>query len=444
MHTVLIVDDEPAVVEALTAQLLPLGVWIEGAYSGDEALSLLDSQPAVIIADYLMPGMRGDDFLIEAHRRVPMSRLILLTGQAGAENVGKVVNHARLFRYIAKPWEVEDIRITVRQALESYENERELKERIHLTQEMLLYLQALLACEQLAELPILRSSWEKRLFPSGNPTTSAQQEAEKIFLHAYQLREAHLQLLAELESQVQARTAHLVAAMQELKALTSQREAWIKIVSHDLRGPLSGLRQLAAILREGKADAATLTRYGEILQRSLTELEHYVKSLLDLTRLSQKEIAFHREVIAWEVIAQRLYALILPQLEVKGIQWKAEVAPLTSLGDSTYTLEALYNIVANAVKYTPTGGTVSFRVGPYSEGVLIEISDTGIGMTPEEVARLWDPAQRRSRPGTAGEKGTGLGLPVAHAILSQQGVSIEVESAPQKGTTFRLYWRSFA
>lgn len=442
MHTILVVDDEPAVVEALTAQLLPLEVWIEGAYSGEEALELLERRPAVVIADYLMPGMRGDDFLIAVHQRLPQSRLILLTGQAGAENVGKVVNHARLFRYIAKPWEVEDLRLTVRQALESYEHEAALTERIHLTQGLLDYMQALLTCEQLSDLEALVAQWQTRLFPGDAPSTVAREEAERIFSHASAMRSAHLQLLNELERLVEARTAHLAAAVQELKALTSQREAWIKIVSHDLRGPLGALRQLSALLRQ--SDPAALTRYVDILERTLSELERYVKNLLDLSRLSHREIALQSEVFAWEEMAKRLYTLIAPQLEVKGIRWRAEVAPLQGWGDPVYTAEALYNILSNAVKFTPAGGEVALRVFSVDDGTIVEISDTGIGMTAEEMNGLWDPARRRSRPGTAGERGTGLGLPLAHSILTQQGVSITVHSEPQKGTTFRLHWRSFA
>lgn len=444
MHTILVVDDEPAVVEALMAQLLPLGLWIEGAYSGEEALTLLEARPAVIIADYLMPGMRGDDFLIAAHQKLPQSRLILLTGQAGAENVGKVVNQARLFRYIAKPWEIEDLRLTVREALKSYENEVALQERTQLTQGLLNYLQALLAVEKVEELLSLVEDWKARLFPAGVPITPAREEAESIFAHTYAIREAHLQLLQELETQVQARTAHLAAVIQELKALSSQREAWVKIVSHDLRSPLSALKQLASLMRQQVGDSPTLSRYADILERTLAELERYVKNLLDLSRLSQREIALQPEAFSWEEMAKRLHALIAPQLEVKGIRWRAEVSPITGWGDPVYTAEALYNILSNAVKFTPQGGEVALRVIPSEGGALIEISDTGIGMPPEIVSALWDPTQRRSRPGTAGERGTGLGLPVAHAILTQQRVAIEVDSAPGKGTTFRLYWRSFA
>ncbi|MCX7763918.1 MAG: hybrid sensor histidine kinase/response regulator [Bacteroidia bacterium] len=444
MHTVLVVDDEPAVVEALTAQLLPMGVWIEGAYSAEEALSLVEAAPAVVIADYLMPGMKGDDFLIEVHRRLPEARLILLTGQAGAENVGKIINHARLFRYIAKPWEVEDLRLTVRQALESYETEKALQERTRLTQELVLYLREILECESVGALTAVVERWEMKLFPSHKADTVPYREARELFDYARALRQAHLTLLQELEAQVQARTAHLVSTIQELKALTSQREAWVKIVSHDLRGPIGGLKQLAALLKQNASSSPALSRYTDILEKSLSELERYVKNLLDLSRLSQKEIALQTEPFEWKEMANRLYALIAPQLEAKGIHWRAEVEPLTGWGDPVYTAEALYNILSNAVKFTPSGGTVTLRVYKEGEDTVVEIKDTGIGMTSEQLNTLWDPTQRRSRPGTAGEKGTGLGLPLAHAILTQQGVSITVESAPQQGTTFRLRWRSFA
>lgn len=447
MHTVLIVDDEPAVVEALTAQLLPLGVWIEGAYSAAEALPLLSSRPAVVIADHLMPGMRGDDFLIAVHQQQPEARLILLTGQAGAENVGKVVNQARLFRYIAKPWEVEDLRLTVREALTSYETERALAERQRLTQALLDYLQELLACEQVEALDTLKTQWSQRLFGTeaseGPPSnlSPAQKDAWSLFTHTYALRRAHLALLADLENQVQARTAHLLEALQTLQALSSQREAWVKIISHDLRGPLSALSQLAALLGTGDLSEENRKKYSQTLASSLEQLERYTKSLLDLAQLSQKEVVFKPERFRWIDVAQRLQGLVAPQLTLKNLHWQAEVPPSAEgWGDPTYSLEALYNIVSNAVKFTPTGGTIAFRTQETPTETWVEIQDTGIGMEADLVAKLWDPTQRRSRIGTAGERGTGLGLPLAHALLTQQGVTITVNSAPGKGTTFRLRW----
>ncbi len=449
MDRLLVVDDEPTVVEALIAQLAPLGVWIEGALSAEEALPLLESQPAVVIADYLMPGMKGDAFLIQVRKRLPHARLILLTGQAGAENVGRVVNEAGLFRYIAKPWDVEDLRLTVQQALQSYYTEWHLSERQRLSRSLLQFVEALLACQTLEALPGLVQEWAATLFQRHYPVSETElqtlsppaQEAWTLFSRMVALRQAHLQLLAELENQVQERTAHLAASLQELKALSSQREAWIKIVSHDLRGPLSGLRQLAALLQGSPLSPENLKKYAQLLEKSLAELEAYVKNLLDLTRLSQKDLVLEFQPFSWEAMAQRLYALLAPQLELKQIRWQAEVPPQAQgWGDPTYATEALYNLLANAVKFTPSGGAVFFRVEATPQFDRVEVRDTGIGMSPEEVERLWDPTRRRSRVGTAGEKGTGLGLPLARAILDQHRVTLEVDSAPGKGTTFRLTW----
>lgn len=443
------VDDEPTVVEALVAQLAPLGVWIEGALSAEEAFPLLESRPAVVIADYLMPGMKGDLFLIQVRQRLPHARLILLTGQAGAENVGRVVNKAGLFRYIAKPWDIEDLRLTVQQALQSYHTEQLLQERQRLSQLLLELVEALLACENLEALPYLAQKGTSVLLQRTYPLSEADlqtlsppaREAWTLFSRMLALRQAHLELLTDLENQVQDRTAHLAASLQELKALSSQREAWIKIVSHDLRGPLSGLRQLAALLQGGPLSPENLKKYVQLLEKSLAELEAYVKNLLDLTRLSQKEIVLEFQPFSWKAMAERLYALLAPQLELKRIQWQAQVpAQVRGWGDPTYATEALYNLLSNAVKFTPREGTVSFRVEPGERFDCVEVKDTGVGMTPEELERLWDPTRRRSRVGTAGEKGTGLGLPLARAIFDQHQVSVEVESAPGKGTTFRLKW----
>lgn len=130
--TILCVDDEAVVLESLREQLrrqLGAAVTVETAQNGEEALELLDelrrddAPLPVVISDHIMPGMKGDALLIEVRSRYPDARTILLTGQASAEAVGRLVNEGALYRYISKPWDHEDLGITVREALRSHETE---------------------------------------------------------------------------------------------------------------------------------------------------------------------------------------------------------------------------------------------------------------------------------------------------------------------------------
>ena len=133
---VLCVDDENVVLRSLRDQLRHAfsdGISVELAESGEEGLEVLDElvaagqSLALVLSDQLMPGMRGEAFLAEVHRRAPEALTVLLTGQATADAVGRAVNEAQLYRYIAKPWEEADLALTVRGALSSYQQAREIE-----------------------------------------------------------------------------------------------------------------------------------------------------------------------------------------------------------------------------------------------------------------------------------------------------------------------------
>lgn len=138
-QVILCVDDEKQALQSLRQELehyFEDRFVIEIADSGEEALLIFEELIAesfeipVVISDQLMPGMKGDEFLIEIHRKNPATRSILLTGQASAQAVGRAVNEADLYRYIAKPWEAHDLMLTVEEAVKSYHLQQELDSKI--------------------------------------------------------------------------------------------------------------------------------------------------------------------------------------------------------------------------------------------------------------------------------------------------------------------------
>lgn len=141
---ILCVDDERSVLISLKDQLkhyLEDQYSIETAESAEEALDVFQevfedkSEIAVIIADHIMPGIKGDELLIQIHKLAPKTLKIMLTGQANAEAVGNVVNYANLYRYIAKPWQETDLVLTVKEAMKSYFQEKKLEEQNLMLQE---------------------------------------------------------------------------------------------------------------------------------------------------------------------------------------------------------------------------------------------------------------------------------------------------------------------
>ncbi|MEN9333070.1 MAG: hypothetical protein RLY35_250 [Bacteroidota bacterium] len=138
--SILLVDDDAFILEVLRIQLercLPDNVIIERASSGQEGLELVkqlsadEDQPlALIISDYLMPGLLGSDFLIQAHEISPRSKKMMLTGQAEVDNVLKVLHHMELFRYVGKPWEPDFLNESVIKAIAVFQEDFELRAQL--------------------------------------------------------------------------------------------------------------------------------------------------------------------------------------------------------------------------------------------------------------------------------------------------------------------------
>lgn len=132
---ILCVDDESIILNSLDEQLsrnLKNNFEIEVAESAEEALELFeelmkDVDIPVVISDYIMPGMKGDEFLKRIHALQPKTITILLTGQASIEGVSNAINHANLYRFIAKPWDQDDLRLTIKEAVKSFDKTNEIE-----------------------------------------------------------------------------------------------------------------------------------------------------------------------------------------------------------------------------------------------------------------------------------------------------------------------------
>jgi serine phosphatase RsbU (regulator of sigma subunit) len=166
---ILCIDDEPIILNSLKQELsqhFADSMIIEVAESGEEGLEIIDffrekgKEIVVIISDYIMPQMRGDEFLIEAHRLLPNCIKILLTGQASLEGVTNAVNQTNLYRYISKPWSTKDLIMTVESGLENYHKDKKLKFQNKQIQSSIRYAERI----QSAVLP--SSNYLTELFPN--------------------------------------------------------------------------------------------------------------------------------------------------------------------------------------------------------------------------------------------------------------------------------------
>jgi len=206
-------------------------------------------------------------------------------------------------------------------------------------------------------------------------------------------------------------------------------------VSHDLRTPLTRLRGAAETALAGPAD---LERYRGALADCVEETDHVLvmlDTLMDISEAESGALALRREDVPLDEVVERAVDLYREVAESKGVLLLVESAPgVVVNGDRVRLEQAAANLLDNAVKYTPSGGRVVVRVGLQGGRGTLSISDTGMGIPPDELPQIWERLFRGDTSRT--ERGLGLGLSLVKAIVEAHGGTVGVISEPGQGSTF--------
>ena len=218
-------------------------------------------------------------------------------------------------------------------------------------------------------------------------------------------------------------------------ALSKAREAeraFLLSVSHELKTPLTAIRGYAEGLGEGALPAEEVS--ATIVRESL-RLERLVGDLLDLARMNKAEFSVRSEPIDLEAIAQEALGRYESQARGFEVTLEAEsAAAAPAIGDADRTLQIVSNLVENALRMTPAGGSVRIVTAPGS----IRVEDTGPGLRPEELGQAFDRFYLYSRYGRERSVGTGLGLAIVKELAQGMGGSVSAESTPGRLTVFTV------
>jgi two-component system sensor histidine kinase/response regulator len=220
------------------------------------------------------------------------------------------------------------------------------------------------------------------------------------------------------------------------------RENFVTLVSHQLRSPLASVKQYFKVIHEGFAGQVT-DKQKEMIEKAeeyIDRLLRLINDWLDLSRVEAGRIVETFEpVFLGSVLSETLETLI-PQAEAKKVIIELNVdeylPPVN--GDPKCLKEAFLNIVSNAIKYNREGGKVIIRVEKKDDGLGVEISDTGIGISQENLPFIFDEFFRVKTRQTQYINGTGLGLAIAKRIIDAHNGCIKVTSEPDRGTTFSI------
>ncbi|MNK50545.1 Signal transduction histidine-protein kinase BarA [compost metagenome] len=261
-------------------------------------------------------------------------------------------------------------------------------------------------------------------------------------------------LLSDLEHRVTARTDELARerdrlaqaneklskAIDDLRNLDRLKGAFLNAVSHDLRIPLTGILGYAEFLEDqigGKLTPAQLDYAHQITEQAY-RMTGLLNELLDFARMEAGKFKIDPRPITYAEPLNSAVNTFRPAMQKKQQEVKVAIAPDLPLvfADPERVIQILSNLLSNAVKFTPEGGCITVRAYPEGSQVVTEVSDTGIGIAPEDLPHMFERFFQTEAGKSAG--GTGLGLSITKSLVEAHGGTIEVMSQPGKGSTFRF------
>ncbi|NMF56828.1 hybrid sensor histidine kinase/response regulator [Pseudanabaena yagii] len=417
--TIICVDDERNVLLMLRNQLMHFfsDCKIEIAESGDEALEVIEEilsnggDVALVIADQIMPKMKGDEFLIELHHRYPQILKVMLTGQANVEDIGNVVNRGNLYRFISKPWDETDLRLTVVEALRRFEQDKQLAK------------------------------------------------------HQLALEQNNLELI-ELN-------ANLERAYVELKSVSKLKDEFLAMMSHELRTPFNSILGVSECLLEeiyGQINPRQKEAIS-IIESSGNHLLKLINDILYFSKLTTDLVKLDIESVAIADLCNSSLEFVKQQSLKKKIQITINISPEVEVfkADPLRMRQVLVELLNNAVKFTPIGGKVSLNVKtapPLGElvtssnvaktsdslnqiadnqevlnthsWIYFEVTDTGLGIAPSDQNSLFQPFIQIDSGLSRSYEGIGIGLAIVKKIVELHRGDIELSSQIGRGSCFTV------
>ena len=256
--------------------------------------------------------------------------------------------------------------------------------------------------------------------------------------NAHMVREENAHMVREFETEYAAKDREARALAQvneELRRLDELKSEFLAMVSHELRTPLTAIIGYSRLLMRqvyGPLSDKQL-EHQEAIFRSAQRLTDLINDLLDVSQLEAGRVEIEARPTDLHQVTEQVMTVIRVAAHAKQIQISNELAPdlPAALADATRLHQILVNLLGNAVKFTPAGGSVRVYGGAHKDQVWVAVEDTGVGIARGELARIWDPFYQVESPMRRGHGGSGLGLAIVRRLVALHGGLVRAESEGQ-------------
>ncbi|NQZ76935.1 MAG: HAMP domain-containing histidine kinase [Ekhidna sp.] len=226
----------------------------------------------------------------------------------------------------------------------------------------------------------------------------------------------------------------------EIERASLLRDTLIKIVSHDIRGPLGNLKSVITLTREGQVGIDQIKIFMETIDKGVDHAVRMLEELMEWGHAASQNKKVDQEEILLKDIIEPAIEYARSNIDEKNLEFNLEGdLDISCLFDRNAIKVVIRNLLSNSVKFTERKGRIAMKIQNRPDDILIQFIDTGIGISQEMKDNLFELKRDNKRPGTENEKSSGVGLFICKDLIEQNGGTISVEDNPEgKGTVFNL------
>jgi two-component system phosphate regulon sensor histidine kinase PhoR len=477
---ILVVDDEKVVREGCNRVLTGKGYEVLSAENGRQALDLLGAEEIdMILLDLKMPVMSGEEMLGITTEKYPDIPVIIITGHGTVDTAVECMKNGA-YDFITKPFQIDQFLLTITRAAEKrqleqkarqfeQENIRNLydlnleKSRLktiinrmangvmvtNRNLEVVLHNPALMRLAEISSevenpAPVTEIINDESLINTLKQIQSREIQDNESISQEIQIGKNILRTISAPALGPDKDVAGTVTVLEDItafKQLDQMKSDFVNMVAHELRSPLVSIRQLNSVLVEGLAGPLE-EKQQDFVNRGMKKIDgllELINDLLDVAKIEAGKYVQRQVPTDIGKIIEETVALMEERAKEKGIDLTCSCNDLKPVQADPKNIEEIFNnLISNAINYSPEGGRVTITAHGFGENMEIRVEDTGVGISPEELPKIFDKFYRVKHPKTREVVGTGLGLAIVKGVVEAHHGTIDVESLVDKGTTFRI------